>query len=101
MLFSFVVAVEAAFAVEDGGVELVLVDAEPIGRGDQLPGVGNGVLLEVIAEAEIAEHLEKSVVAVGKANVLEVIMLAAGAHALLRTSGAVVAAFFQSEEDVL
>ncbi len=71
------------------------------GRGDQLPGVGDGVLLEVVAKAEIAQHLEEGVVAIGEAHVLQVVVLAAGAHALLRRGGAVVVALLQAEEDVL
>ena len=41
-------------------------------------------LLEIIAEGEIAEHLEEGVVARGVADIVEVVMLAAGAHAFLR-----------------
>jgi hypothetical protein len=46
-----------------------------------------GVALEVLAEAEVAEHLEERVVARGVAHVLEVVVLAAGAHAALRGHG--------------
>ena len=96
-----VVARDALLALEDGDVELVLVEAEPLGRGHQLPGVGDGVLLEVVAEAEIAQHLEERVVAIGEADVLQVVVLAAGAHALLRRGGALVVALLDAEEDVL
>ena len=101
MLVGLVVARDALFALEDGRVELVLVEPEPCGRGTQLPGVGDGVLLEVVAKAEIAQHLEERVVAVGEADVLKVVMLAAGAHALLRRGGARVVALFDAQEDVL
>ena len=87
-------------AAEDGGVELGLVDAEPFGRGDQLPSVGDGVLLEVVAEGEIAEHLEEGVVALGEAHIFEVIVFSAGADAFLGGGGAGVVALFQAEEDV-
>jgi hypothetical protein len=40
-------------------------------------------LLEIIAEAEVAEHLEEGVMARGVAHVLQIVVLAAGAHALL------------------
>src|SRR5207244_9654350 len=69
--------------------------------GDQLPGVSNRIFLEVIAEGEIPQHLEKRMVAVGEANVLEIVVLAAGAHTLLRRSRPCVIALFQAEEDVL
>ncbi len=98
---SFGVARHAAFAVEDGHVQLVLVDAEPLRRGDQFPGVGDGVFLEVVAEGKISQHLEKRVMTVGEADIFEIVVLAAGAHAFLGGCGAGVVAFFQSEEDVL
>ena len=82
----------AGVAFEDGDVELCWVDAEPLGRGEQLPGVGDGVALEVVAEGEVAEHLEEGVVAAGEADVFEVVVLAAGADALLRGGGAGVVA---------
>ncbi len=88
-------------ALEDGDVELVFVDAVPLGRRDQFPRVGDGFLLEVVAKAEVAQHLEEGVVAIGEAHVLQVVMFAAGAHALLRRGGARVVALLDAEEDVL
>ena len=44
-------------------------------------------LLEVVAEAEVAEHLEEHEVALGAPDVVEVVVLAAGADALLRADG--------------
>ena len=66
---------------------------QPVGRqlvdlGEQLPGELDRVLLEVVAEREVAEHLEERVVARGVADVLEVVVLAARAHAALRGGGA-------------
>ena len=48
-------------------VELLLGQRQHF--GDELPGVGDGILFEVVAEAEIAQHLEKGVVARGMADV--------------------------------
>ena len=59
------------------------------------------MLLEVVAEREIAEHLEEGVVARGEADIVEVVVLAAGAHAFLRRGGALVVALFDAGEDVL
>ena len=70
-------------------------------RGDQLPGVGDGVFLEIVAEGKISQHLEKRVVTVGEADVFEIVVLAAGAHAFLGGRGPGVVALFQAEEDVL
>ena len=51
--------------------------------GDEVPGEANRVLLEVIAEGEIAEHLEEGVMPGGVADVFEIVVFAAGAHAAL------------------
>ena len=66
----------------DGDQQLLGRHAEFL--GDQLPGQLDGAFLEVIAEREIAEHLEEGVVARGVADIVEVVVLAAGAHAFLR-----------------
>ena len=70
----------------DGDQQALLV--ERIVLGEQLPGERDGALLEIIAEGEVAEHLEEGVVARGVADIVEVVMLAAGAHAFLRRGGA-------------
>ncbi len=62
--------------------EALGVDA--VRAGQQLVRERDRVRLEVVAEAEVAQHLEERVVARGAADVLEVVVLAAGAHALLR-----------------
>ena len=74
---------------------------QPVGLGEQLPRVVDRVALEVVAEAEVAEHLEERVVARGVAHVLEVVVLAAGAYAALRGGGALVRAGLLAEEHVL
>src|ERR1700677_4731242 len=99
-IVGFGIAWYAAFAVEDGYIQLVFVDAVPVFRNDQLPRVGDRVLLEIIAEGKIAEHLEECVMAVGEAYVFQVVVLAAGADTFLRGGGAGVVALFQAEEDV-
>ena len=50
----------------------------------ELPRPRDRVGLEVVAEAEVAEHLEEREVAVRAADVVEVVVLAAGPDALLR-----------------
>jgi hypothetical protein len=61
----------------------------------------DGIALEVVAEAEVAQHLKEGVVAARKANVFKVVVLAAGADALLRGGGAGVLALLRTEEKVL
>src|ERR1700674_89903 len=88
-------------AAENCDVQLVLCNSKPFGRSYQLPGVGDGFLLEVVAEGKIAEHLEEGVVGLREADVFEVIVLAASAHAFLCRGGARVVAFLEAEEDIL
>ena len=81
-------------------------DQQPLRRnreilGDQLPGERDGALLEVVAEREVAQHLEEGVMARGIADIVEVVVLAAGAHAFLRGDRAHIRALFQAGEDVL
>ena len=83
----------------DGDQQLVFRDAEFLCQ--QVPGKGNGLFLEVIAKAEIAQHLEKGVVAGGVADIVQVVVLAAGADAFLGGGGAAVVAGFDPGEQVL
>ena len=88
-------------AAENRDVQFFFIDSKPVRRSNQFPGVGDGVFLEIIAERKIAHHFKKSVVALGEADVFEVVVLAAGAHAFLRRGGAFVIALFQAEKNVL
>ena len=88
-------------AAENGDVQFRFGDGEPFGRSDQLPGVGDGVFFEIVAEGKIAEHFEKSVMALGEADIFQVVVLSAGADAFLRGGGAFVIALLEAEEDVL
>ena len=94
------IARHPAFALENRHKQLVVRDPKPLRRSDQLPGVRNRVFFEVVAKAEVPQHLEKRVVAVGKADVFKIIVFAPGAHTFLRTRGPRVIAFFQAEKHV-
>ena len=81
-------------------------DREPLFRQavvlrDQPPGELDGALLEVVAEREVAQHLEEGVVARGVADVIEVVVLAARPHAFLGGRGAPVGPGLGTGEDVL
>ncbi len=67
----------------------------------QFPRPVDGFGLEVVAEAPVAEHLEKRVVVAVVADVFKVVVLAAGADALLRVDRPDVVALLPPEEDVL
>mmetsp|Transcript_15094 Transcript_15094/g.34697 ORF Transcript_15094/g.34697 Transcript_15094/m.34697 type:complete len:428 (+) Transcript_15094:1654-2937(+) len=64
-----------------GGVEPV--GLEPVDVGEELPGPGRRLLLEVGGEAPVAEHLEESVVVDVLPDVVKVVVLASRADALL------------------
>ena len=66
----------------------------------QLPGEFNGTFLEVITKGEITEHLEECMVPRGIADIIEIIVLAARAHAFLAGSRAHVFAFLCTSENV-
>src|SRR5688572_29050071 len=83
----------------DGDQQLVL--GEAVFLGDQAPGEVDRALLEIVAEREVAEHLEEGVMACSIADVLQVVVLAAGAHAFLRGRGADVRPLLLAGEDVL
>src|SRR4029434_6238971 len=80
-------------------------DPQPLGRDaprlrDQLPRVRDRVLLEVVSEGEVPQHLEERVLAGRAADLLEVVVLARDAQALLGRRGADVRALLAPREDV-
>ena len=83
----------------DRGQEPVL--GQTVLLGDQVPGKLDRQRLEVVAEAEIAQHLEEGVVPGGVADIVEIVVLAAGADAFLRGGGALVGPLLDAGEHVL
>ena len=74
-----------------GGLIVVDVDGdqqafrvEAVSLSDQFPRLFDGVSLEIVAEGEIPQHLEEGQVARRIADVVQVVVLAAGADAFLR-----------------
>ncbi len=74
---------------------------QAIDLDQQLPGVADRVELEVVAEREVAEHFKKGVVTRGVADVFEVVVLAAGTNAFLRSRRAQVRPLVETEKNVL
>ena len=68
------------------------------GDRDQFPRERDRVPLEVVAKAEVAQHLEEGVVAAGEADVFKIVVLAAGAHTLLRRGRAGIVAALDARE---
>ena len=77
-------------------VEAVGIDAEPLITGHPVPRVFDRFLLEIVAEGEVAEHLEERVVACRVADLLQVVVLPARADALLAGHRTRVVATFQA-----
>ena len=96
---SFGVPGHAVFALEDRGGKAILIEAHR--SGEELPGERDRVFLEIVAEREVPEHLEERVMTRGQADVLEIVVFAAGADALLRRGGAVVAPGLAPQEHIL
>ena len=71
----------ALVALEVGHVEPVFGQLEHLRQ--QFPGPGNGVLFEIVAKAPVAQHLKHRVVVGVVAYLLQVVVLAADAQALL------------------
>ena len=78
-----------------------LVFGQTVNAGQQFPGVFDCVMLEIVTKREVAEHLEKRMVARRITDVFQVVVLAAGAHAALRRGGTRVAAMVFADEHVL
>ena len=95
------IARHSVFAFENRDVQLPLIDPEPLRRSDQLPGISDCVLLEVIPKREISQHLKKRVVAIREANVFKIVMLPPRAHAFLRSRRPRILALFEAQKDVL
>ena len=83
----------------DGDHELVLGQAPILGQ--QVPGQFDGAVLEIIAEGEIAQHLEEGVVTGGETDIVEIVVLATGTHAFLRRRRSRIGPLFHPGKDVL
>ena len=74
---------------------------QTISFGQQCPGVLNSLALEVVAKAEIAQHLEKGVMPGRVADIIEIVMLSAGANTPLGGHRPVVSPFVLPQKDIL
>ena len=85
--------------VIDGDGELFR--RQPQVARQQAPRVFDRIVLEIVAERKVAQHFEERVVARGIADIVEVVVLAARAHAFLRRRRPVVGTLLDAGEDVL
>ena len=72
---------EQRVALVDGRPEALRLEPEHL--GDPVPGEVDGLVLVVVAEREVAHHLEEGAVPVGAADLVEVVVLPARAQARL------------------
>src|SRR5208282_1527007 len=79
----------------------VLGNPEPLLARNQFPSKPDRIALEVVAEREIPQHLEKCMMPPRKAHILQVIVLPASAHALLRGRCPLVIPLLRSQKEVL
>ena len=87
--------------VMDRHVQEVGIDAQPLAAGDPFPGELDRFFLEIVSEREVAQHFEEGLMAGGVAHLLQIVVLAACANALLHRDGARVVAMLQPLEDPL
>lgn len=87
-MFTLEVRLEAGLlvATKVGDVDAVLLDADNI--DEIVPGPDDDLLLEIVPEGPVAQHLEERVVVHILADVVEVVVFPTGTHALLRVDGA-------------
>ena len=90
---------ELRIAREDGHPELARVETHLL--GDELPREVDRPVLEVVAEREVAEHLEEGAVPVGAADVVEVVVLPARPDGLLNGGNARCDRLFDPEKPPL
>ena len=76
------------------------VRVEPPRFGEQGPGMGNRLFLEIIAERKIAQHFKKGVVTCGVADIVEIIMFATCADTFLTRCSAGNCPAFKTSENV-
>ncbi len=61
----------------------------------------NSLTLEIVAKAEIAQHLKKGMMPGRVAHVVEIVMLAAGTNTALRGHRTVIGSFVLPEKNIL
>ena len=79
---------KASSSVADGHQQALFGQLEGTGRNSHAKP--DGVLFEVVTEAEVAQHLEEGMVRAVPADVFQVIVFAASPHATLGRGGTVI-----------
>ena len=98
---SLFVALQTLFlaALEHGNVQVIRVELQHVHQ--VFPGHVDGSLLEVVAEAPVAQHLEHGVVVGIVAHFLQIVVLAAHAQTLLTVGTTAGFGVARAQDDVL
>ena len=95
------------FAPNFSGFVVFFVYAYPefIGRQfetikQQFPGKLDSFALEIVPERKITQHFEKRMMSRRVANIIQIVMLAAGTHATLGAGGTHEIALIKTEKDI-
>ncbi|MNG70408.1 hypothetical protein D3C79_287930 [compost metagenome] len=67
----------------DGHPQPFFRQVKPVFTGQQFPRVADGIVFEIVAEAEVAQHFKERMVTRGITDVLQIVMLTARTHATL------------------
>ena len=95
----FVAPQIALIILENGGPQALLRQMPHVRQ--QLPGPRDGFLLVIVAKGPIPQHLEEGMMYWRPADVIQIVVLAAHAHALLRIGHAPRLRLAQGQEDLL
>src|SRR3546814_12284274 len=87
--------------ISDWSSDVCSSDLQAPGLGDQRPRMVDRLFLEIVAEGEIPQHFKESMMPRRIADIVEIIMLAARAHAFLRRYRGAVRALLQPRADIL
>ena len=85
----------------DGHPQFFFRQGEPVFTGQQFPCVFDGILLEVIAKAEVTQHFKEGVVTRGVADVFQIVVLTTRTNATLRGGRARIITFVETKENIL
>ena len=80
----------------DGDPQPIAVETEHLGH--EVPRPRNCIFLEVVAEAEVTEHLEEDEMSFRATDIIEVVVLASGPGALLNTDRPRIRGYFVTNE---
>src|SRR5579871_4845812 len=101
ILISLRIPRHTLITLKDRAIQSRRIDPKPLLRSQQLPRKRNRILLEVVAKAEVPQHLEEGMVPPRKPDVLEIIVLPTRTHTLLRAGRPRVIPLLRAQEDIL